>query len=586
MSDQNSGDMHSRIDRLEQRVEQLEQALSQKIQSRDAVTEQPIETAPEEGRVDQQEQSRWSAKNVQLGEEWLNRIGIGLLLIGVAFLFKYSIDQGWLIPQIRSVIGLAIGSVLFGSGFRMAEDSKALKQILLGGGIAVFYITGFATFQLYDFVPSMLVWSFMVVVTLLALSLSLKQDEAVLSIVGTLGALGTPFMLYSGDGSVVTLMGYIALILVATAAIYMKKGWKSLLWSIALGGFGVLVVAVAGLNFEYEAATATEEWSVQSGVVIWLIVSWILPILREIMTLNNPQRWPDPKMLLPDGSIDPAVNHKTSSSVHLMVFLVPLFMITLSHGVWEFTLNQGGIGFMVLAAMGAAFYWPLKQNDRPKIASTHAFMGLVMLTLGLFLILEGNFLMIVLIAETVALRYIAHQTGDSKVSVSSHILFGIVIFWMLHILNYADASETAMLTMETVSQLLVIGAGGLLIPRWLSSKDHRQIYQVTSHIVFLIWLYQKLSIMENGQALVTLSWGIYAIILLILGFIQYGKAMRLVGMATIFVVVGKLFLVDLSQLQAIWRILLFMGFGAVFLLLGYYGQSRWNKDEETSLSNH
>jgi len=62
--------------------------------------------------------------------------------------------------------------------------------------------------------------------------------------------------------------------------------------------------------------------------------------------------------------------------------------------------------------------------------------------------------------------------------------------------------------------------------------------------------------------------------------------MRLVGRATIFVVVGKLFLVDLSQLQAIWRILLFMGFGAVFLLLGYYGQSRWNTDEETSLSNH
>ena len=85
--------------------------------------------------------------------------------------------------------------------------------------------------------------------------------------------------------------------------------------------------------------------------------------------------------------------------------------------------------------------------------------------------------------------------------------------------------------------------------------------------------------MENGQACVTVSWGTYAVILLILSFIKFGKAMRLVAMGTIFIVVGKLFLVDLSQLQAIWRILLFMGFGAVFLLLGYYSQSRWDKNE-------
>nr|WP_281280665.1 DUF2339 domain-containing protein [Fodinibius saliphilus] len=48
-----------------------------------------------------------------MGEEWLNRIGIGLLLIGVAFLFKYSIDQGCLNPPIRSAIGLGVGMFLF-----------------------------------------------------------------------------------------------------------------------------------------------------------------------------------------------------------------------------------------------------------------------------------------------------------------------------------------------------------------------------------------------------------------------------------------------------------------------------------------
>jgi len=40
-------------------------------------------------------------------------------------------------------------------------------------------------------------------------------------------------------------------------------------------------------------------------------------------------------------------------------------------------------------------------------------------------------------------------------------------------------------------------------------------------------------------------------------------------------VVVKLFLVDLAQLQAIWRILLFMGFGSVLLLVGYLIQSKF-----------
>jgi len=39
--------------------------------------------------------------------------------------------------------------------------------------------------------------------------------------------------------------------------------------------------------------------------------------------------------------------------------------------------------------------------------------------------------------------------------------------------------------------------------------------------------------------------------------------------------VAKLFIVDLSELETIWRVLLFMGFGAIFLLLSYYFPKLW-----------
>lgn len=580
MPNQNNESLQARIDRLEHRVRELEERLESSKVKTDLNTERSKSDLHSKKTVDTQEKKTLEVDRFQPGEEWLNRIGIGLLLIGVAFLFKYSIDQGWLIPPIRSAIGLGVGVVLFGSGLKMKAVDKPLKQILLGGGIAAFYITGFATYQLYSFMPGLVIWLFMIVVTLLALSLSLQQDEAVLSVVGTLGALGTPFMLHSGGGSIPMLMGYLALVLAGTSVVYMQKGWRSLLWSIAVGGFVVICVGIIDVSSLGNKGTASEKWSLQAGALIWATASWVLPVIREVLSLDSPLRWPDPQMLLDDGTIDENMTYRTSSSIHMMVFMVPLFMLTLGYGIWEFTMTQAGIASIVLAVLGSGFFLPLKRKGVSKLASTHALLGLLMLTIGIFLLLEGSFLFTVLVAETVALRYVAHQTGDTKISVSSHILFGILVYWLLSTLFYSGAYDIYIFNVESISELIFIAAGGLLIPMWLRRDDLSQVYRISCHIIFLVWLYQNFSVLENGQAWVTISWGIYAIVLLILGFSRYGKRVRMAGMVTIFLVVGKLFLVDLSQLQAIWRILLFTGFGAIFLIIGYYSQSRWNNGSE------
>ena len=42
------------------------------------------------------------------------------------------------------------------------------------------------------------------------------------------------------------------------------------------------------------------------------------------------------------------------------------------------------------------------------------------------------------------------------------------------------------------------------------------------------------------------------------------------GLGTLLLVVGKLFVVDLAAVGTIWRIALFLGFGVVFLVLSYF----------------
>jgi uncharacterized membrane protein len=590
MTDQDKEELQSRIERLEKKVEKLEGRLEQEPAPRSPKSESTRSGLTnnddtDRGSVEKPETSGWETDTVQVGEQWLNRIGIGLLLIGVMFLFKYSIDQGWLIPPVRSAIGFGIGVFLSATGLQLSADVKPLKQILLGGGIAVFYITGFATFQLYSFMPSVVIWSFMVVVTLLSLSLSLQEDEAVLSVVGTIGALGTPFMLYTGEGSIVALMIYTVLVLVAAIVIYMQKGWKSLLWSIWLGGALVIFVGLINKTYYEESATLLEHWALQLGALVWMLGSWILPVVRDQLSKNNLMRWPDPKMELEDGSMDRHLSFSPSSSTHLMTFLVPLLMLVMTVGLWELSMDEAGMVSISLAIAGSLFYLPLTRQSLPKLASTHVLLGLCMLTIGFVLILEGNFLFTVIAIEAIALRFVAFQTQDVKISLSSHLLFGITFLWVLNTLYDSIGLDIAVWNIESLIQLGVVAAGGILIPRWLQELTLKQIYRMGSHIIFLLWLYQKFLVLENGQAWVTIAWGVYAVSLLIWGFIQYNKGIRLIGMGTIFLVVGKLFLVALSQLEAIWRILLFIGFGAMFLIVGYYWESKWNKENQAELSN-
>ena len=86
----------------------------------------------------------FNLRRLRSGEWWLNKIGITLLLFGIAFLFKFAVDQNWITPSVRVGVGLAVGVCLLMVGLRVYEDRRPFSQVLLGGGIGTLYITGYA----------------------------------------------------------------------------------------------------------------------------------------------------------------------------------------------------------------------------------------------------------------------------------------------------------------------------------------------------------------------------------------------------------------------------------------------------------
>ena len=117
-------------------------------------------------------------------EFWLNKVGIVLFLFGVAFLFKYAIDKQWIDEPARFGAGVLMGSILLALGLRLHASRRHFSQVLVGGAIATYYITGYAAYNIFPdlHIPYEAVFAFMGAATVLAFAISLWGDDAILSL--------------------------------------------------------------------------------------------------------------------------------------------------------------------------------------------------------------------------------------------------------------------------------------------------------------------------------------------------------------------------------------------------------------------
>ena len=606
------------------------------------------------------------------GEWWLNKLGIGLLLFGVAFLFLFSMERGWITPPMRVGFGLAIGVALLALGLRVYENSRGFSQVLLGGGVGALYITGFAAFQMYTLVPYLLAFVFMIVVTLLACALSLRQDGAPLSIIGALGGLGTPFLLYTGTGTLGGLVFYTCLILAGMVGVYFYKGWVSLLAISFVSGWLVFLVGYWS-SFSFQVAPPSgDRWVLQTAVTFAWLLFWLAPVAREVLRGSDRS---------------PAHLYTASSPIILLGFTGAIWSLSASEFAW---VTLSGAVLYTLAALA------LRRIESGGLSYTHALVALLLLTHTLVLALDGSVLFLTLAAEAAILHYVANKFSDRVVSAGAHLLFFTVAIWLATRLlpgvleGFSGFTRPALFDVRAFVDLAVVAlafaASGFVLPRklglayriaaaaalslWLVRElstlpngdaylllawsvyaitlhllavrlrnssltlaGHLQflavslfllgrllvglgepgvvetpilsldavadlaivllvalaslvvrpgrfaiIYRISAHLALLAFLWRELSILPGGDALVTISWGAYAAGLLVWGLRHDRAGLIRGGLATLFLIVGKLFIVDLAEVEALWRVLLFLGFGGLFLALSYYLRSLWRPD--------
>ena len=161
-----------------------------------------------------------------IGENLANKIGIGVLVLGIGFFVKYAIDQNWIGEIGRVFIGIFCGAILLGVAHKMRKTFAAFSSVLVGGGLAVLYLTIAIAFHDYHIFSQTVAFILMVIITAFAVVLSLGYNRVELAILSILGGFASPFMVSTGEGNYVVLFTYIFILDVGMLVLAYYKKWN------------------------------------------------------------------------------------------------------------------------------------------------------------------------------------------------------------------------------------------------------------------------------------------------------------------------------------------------------------------------
>jgi len=205
-----------------------------------------------------------------IGGNIVNRIAAIGLIIVTAFFLKYAYDHHWITSAMIVTIGFICGAVLLYVGSRFHHSgAQIFAQGLLGGGISVLYLSGYAIFS-YHLVSQLIAFTIMAAVTVIAFLQARRYDSLVVSLLGLAGGFLTPMLVSSGapgaGANHLGLFAYIALLDLGLLAMAVEKDSWAVLEPLALACTYITYLVWHGAYYDKTLVTLT----IPFLTIIWL----------------------------------------------------------------------------------------------------------------------------------------------------------------------------------------------------------------------------------------------------------------------------------------------------------------------------
>jgi len=164
-----------------------------------------------------------------VGLAWVNRIGAVTLALCVAFIFKYAVDNEWIGPAGRVALGAFAGLAALGAAdWTWRGGQKTYAQGIAGLGLAILYLSFYASFGFYHLVAPSAAFVLMLMTTAMAAVAALRYEAEAIAALGLLGGFATPLLLSTGGDRPWVLFNYILLLNLGALWVSRMQKWKRL----------------------------------------------------------------------------------------------------------------------------------------------------------------------------------------------------------------------------------------------------------------------------------------------------------------------------------------------------------------------
>ena len=501
-----------------------------------------------------------------IGGRWFNRIGIVAILIAVSYFLKLAFDNNWIGPAGRVMVGILLGAFMLPwSHWLLTRGYTYFSEGIAALGEAILFVSVWAGCQYYTLYSRDVGFATMIAITVAMAAIAIGRDSPRIAVLSLLGGLLAPVLAGSGRNQQVVLFSYLLLLGAGALVIAAQKTW-SFLPPIAFIGTQIYFW---GWYFQFFHRASPLELTTFFAT-LFFILYMVLPVRRAVLGTRA-------------GELDILL-----VLLNDFVYAATLFALLWPADKWPLTLF-----FIALAAAHAAvarLARPPSSGEPATARLLFAGLSLTCFTLTIPIRLEGKWITLSFAVEGAVLVCAGFRTASNFLRQSGYLVLGIAA---LRLLLLSPPGGAFLFNERFATYLVMIACFAVAL--W-SAGNHASemagrervevgIFAVAINVYALIalsaefWDYFGRTATGMDASLaphlsLSILWTAYATALIIFGVQRNSALMRWQGLVLFGLVVGKVFLYDLSFLERAYRIFSFFVLGAVLLGVSFLYQRK------------
>lgn len=523
----------------------------------------------------------------RIGSQVFNRIGIVAVLVGVAWFLKFAIDNQWIGPAGRVAVGLIAGAGITALSERFrTRGYAAFSYSLKATATGVLYLSLWAAYALFHLVNGKVAFLAMVMVTSMNALMCWMQDSEVLAFYAAIGGFITPLLLAVHGSTELVLFGYLLLLDIAVVALITLRPWPRL-----------LLAAFAGTTFYFIGWYASGYSEEKFGLTLFFIVTFFLLFAVSPHLLRRLHRFSRESPSIIENS--------------LAARLLPVLNALLGFAeVFALASNFGHRHLDPWIALPfAAFYLLMLRLSRsasredasgvlPAIDLT---LCIVFITIAIPMIFHGYWVAAGWFLEFAVLLWLAARAADRILRVLAVCALALAIVALLLPPDLSPAFAPAVLLNPRFATYLWAIAACLFAAKFSSVKSAdicddtvwpawRPLAGASVLIATLLAMiavcleihgyWNRAASHTAGSAIdeqfTYSAWMmLFGAALLATGFWRRSAFLRWEALVLLALSIAKVFLFDTRQLSQGYRIVSFLGLGALLLVVSFAYQKDW-----------